>query len=108
MEKIPIVDLRAQYQTIGEEIRRAIDGVLESQQFILGPEVERLEKEAAAYLGCREVIGVASGSDALLLALMALGIGPGDAVLVPTFTFFATASAVARLGATPIASRQPR
>ena len=102
MAQIPIVDLRAQYRTVGEEIRHAIDGVLESQQFILGEEVERFEKEAAAYLGCREAIGVASGSDALLLALMALGIGPDDAVLVPTFTFFATASAVARLGATPI------
>lgn len=102
MAKIPIVDLNAQYQTIREEIRRAIDGVLESQRFILGIEVERFEKEAAAYLGCRDAIGVASGSDALLLALMTLGIGPGDGVLVPTFTFFATASAVARLGATPI------
>jgi dTDP-4-amino-4,6-dideoxygalactose transaminase len=102
MAKIPIVDLNAQYQTIRDELRRAVDGVLESQRFILGTEVGRFEKEAAAYLACREAIGVASGSDALLLSLMALGIGPGDGVLVSTFTFFATASAVARLGATPV------
>ena len=102
MAKIPIVDLNAQYQNIRDELRRAIDGVLESQRFILGVEVERFEKEAAAFLGCRDAIGVAAGSDALLLALMALGIGPRDGVLVPTFTFFATASAVAHLGATPV------
>jgi dTDP-4-amino-4,6-dideoxygalactose transaminase len=100
--KIPIIDLKAQYQTIREELRRAIDEVLESQQFILGPTVEIFEQEAASYLGCQEAIGVASGSDALLLSLMALDIGPGDGVAVPPFTFFSTVSAITRLGATPV------
>ena len=102
MVKIPIIDLKAQYETIRDELRQAIDEVLESQQFILGPAVEKFEREAASYLGCRDAIGVASGSDALLLSLMALDIGPGDAVVVPTFTFFSTVSAVTRLGATPV------
>jgi len=100
--KIPILDLQAQYQTIRDEARRAIDEVLESQQFVLGPAVEKFEREAAAYLGGKHAVGVASGSDALLLALMALGIGPGDGVIVPPFTFFATVSAITRLGATPL------
>ena len=86
--KVPLLDLKAQYQRIGAEIRRAIDEVLESQQFILGKTVRRFEAEAAAHLGCSYAVGVASGSDALLLSLMALGIGPGDAVIVPPFTFF--------------------
>ncbi|HEX9444985.1 MAG TPA: DegT/DnrJ/EryC1/StrS family aminotransferase [Candidatus Binatia bacterium] len=102
MAKIPILDLQAQYQTIRDEARRAIDEVLESQQFVLGPAVEKFEREAAAYLGGKHAVGVASGSDALLLALMALGIGPGDGVIVPPFTFFATVSAITRLGATPL------
>lgn len=102
MAKIPIIDLKAQYKTIRDEVRRAIDEVLESQQFILGPAVEKFEREAAAYLGSAHAVGVASGSDALLLALMALDVGPGDAVVVPPFTFFATVSAVTRLGATPL------
>jgi len=99
--EIPIVDLRAQYKTIQAEVRQAIDEVLQTQQFILGPPVRRFEEQMASYLKCSAAIGVASGSDALLLALMALGIGPGDAVLVPPFTFFSTVSAVTRLGATP-------
>jgi dTDP-4-amino-4,6-dideoxygalactose transaminase len=102
MIKIPIIDLQAQYRGIRDEVRRAIDEVLESQRFILGPEVEKFEQAAAAYLGCRHAIGVASGSDALLLSLMALGIGPGDGVAVPPFTFIATVSAITRLGAKPI------
>ena len=102
MAKIPIIDLKAQYKTIREELQQALDEVLDSQQFILGAAVEKFEVDAAAYLGARHAVGVASGSDALLLSLMALGVGPGDAVVVPTFTFVATATAVARLGATPL------
>lgn len=100
--KIPLLDLKAQYQSIRTEVRQAIDEVLESQQFILGPTVKRFEAQAATHLQCGAAIGVASGSDALLLSLMALGIGAGDAVLVPTFTFFSTVSSITRLGATPI------
>jgi dTDP-4-amino-4,6-dideoxygalactose transaminase len=100
--KIPLIDLRAQYRTIRAQVQQAIGEVLASQQFILGPRVQRFEERAAAYLDCRYAIGVASGSDALLLSLMALGIGAGDAVLVPPFTFFSTVSSITRLGATPI------
>jgi dTDP-4-amino-4,6-dideoxygalactose transaminase len=100
--KIPIVDLRAQYAGLRSEIRQAVDEVLESQQFILGPAVARFEEQMAAYLGCAHAVGVASGSDALLLALMALEVGPGDAVLVTPFTFFSTVSSITRLGATPL------
>ncbi len=99
---IPIVDLRAQYQTLREEIRSAIDAVAESQQFILGPAVRQFEAEMAAFLGANHAVGVASGSDALLLALMALGVGPGDAVITTPFTFFSTVSSITRLGATPL------
>jgi dTDP-4-amino-4,6-dideoxygalactose transaminase len=100
--RIPILDLTRQYQAIKPEIDAAICRVLESGRFILGPEVEAFEAEIAEYLGVKHAIGVASGTDALLLALKALGIGPGDAVIVPTFTFFATAGAVHNLGATPV------
>ena len=100
--KIPIVDLRAQYAGLRSEIRQAVDAVFESQQFILGPAVKRFEEQMAAYLGCEHAVGVASGSDALLLALMALDVGPGDGVLVTPFTFFSTVSSITRLGATPI------
>ncbi len=100
--KIPIVDLRAQYDHLRREIHEAIDEVLQTQQFILGPAVSRFEKQLATYLGCPFAVGVASGSDALLLALMALGIGPGDGVIVPPFTFFSTVSAITRLGAKPL------
>lgn len=99
---IPILDLKAQYQTIRSEVLQAIEEVLASQQFILGPVVEKFEAEAARYLQGTRAIGVASGSDALLLSMMALGIGPGDGVLVPPFTFFASVSCITRLGATPI------
>ena len=99
---IPIVDLRAQYAAIRDEVRSAIDEVTESQQFILGPAVSRLERQMGEYLGCRHAIGVASGSDALLVALMALGIGPGDAVITTPFTFFSTVSSITRLGAAPL------
>lgn len=100
--KIPIVDLRAQYAEMRAEVLSAIDEVVETQQFILGPAVSRLETQMAAYLNSRHAIGVASGSDALLLALMALRIGPGDAVLTTPFTFFSTVSSITRLGATPL------
>lgn len=100
--RIPIVDLRAQYGRIRDEIRKAMDEVAESQQFILGPAVQAFETAIAQYLNCAHAVGVASGSDALLLSLMALGIGPGDAVIVTPFTFFSTVSAIARLGAKPL------
>jgi len=99
---IPILSLVRQYATIRSEIDEAIHSVLESGEFILGPHVKQFEDEAAAYCGAKHAIGLASGTDALLLALRALGIGPGDAVLVPSFTFFATAGVVHNVGATPI------
>lgn len=100
--KIPILDLTRQYRAIKEEIDGAIYRVLESGRFILGPEVEAFEAEIAKYLGVKHAVSVASGTDALLLSLKALGIGPGDGVIVPSFTFFATAGVVANVGATPI------
>jgi dTDP-4-amino-4,6-dideoxygalactose transaminase len=99
---IPILSLVRQYDTIRSEIDEAIHSVLESGEFILGPHVKQFEDEAAAYCRAKHAIGLASGTDALLLALRALGIGPGDAVLVPSFTFFATAGVVHNAGATPI------
>jgi len=98
----PFLDLQAQFQGIRAEVMAAITRVMESQRFILGPEVERLESEIAEYVGCRFTISCASGSDALLLALMAVGIRAGDEVVTTPFTFAATAGAIARLGATPV------
>jgi dTDP-4-amino-4,6-dideoxygalactose transaminase len=99
---VPFLDLKRQYATIREEVERAVGAVLESQQFILGPEVERLEQEIAALCGTRHGIGVASGTDALMLALQAVGVKAGDAVLTSAFSFFATASSITRLGARPV------
>src|SRR5207253_1298795 len=99
---IPLVDVKAQYEPLLPRIREAIDGVLAAGDFILGPNVAAFEREAAGYLGVRETIGVANGTDALVLVLDALGIGPGDEVVCPSFTFYATAEAIARRGATPV------
>jgi dTDP-4-amino-4,6-dideoxygalactose transaminase len=100
--KVPLLDLQPQYTPIRDEILAAIARVCDSQQFIMGPEVEALEAELARAIGVGHAVGVSSGTDALLVALLALDIGPGDEVIVPAFSFFATASAVARAGATPV------
>ena len=102
MMKVPFFDLVPQYRLIENEIKTALDEVMHTQQFILGPKVEAIEEAIATYCHARYAIGVASGSDALFLALLALGIGPGDEVIVPSFTFFATAGSVSRAGATPV------
>ncbi len=101
-EQIPAVDLRAQYAAIGAEIRAAIEEVLAAQQFILGPQLAALEREVAQLCGRRFGVGVASGTDALVLALRVCGIGRGDEVMVPAFSFIATAAAVSLLGARPV------
>jgi dTDP-3-amino-3,4,6-trideoxy-alpha-D-glucose transaminase len=99
---IPLVDVKAQYEPLLPRIREAIDGVLASGEFILGPNVAAFEREAADYLGVRRAVGVANGTDALVLVMDALGIGAGDEVICPSFTFYATAEAIARRGATPV------
>ena len=99
---VPLLDLKAQYATIREEIRAAIDRVLEPQQFVLGPEVAVFEREIAAYSRCRYGIGVSSGTDALLVALMAIDIRPDDEIITSPYTFFASVGSIARLGARPV------
>ncbi|HSB08242.1 MAG TPA: DegT/DnrJ/EryC1/StrS family aminotransferase [Blastocatellia bacterium] len=100
--KIPLLDLGAQHSSIAGEIESAVKRVLDSQQFILGPEVRELERELAAYCQCSESVGCASGSDAILLALMACGVGPGDEVITTPFSFFATVGSMVRLQAKPV------
>lgn len=100
--KIPLLDLKAQYDSIRAEVRASIDRVCDSQHFILGPEVAALEQEVASFCGARFAVGVSSGTDALLAALMAIRIGPGDEVITTTYSFFATAGVISRLGARPV------
>jgi dTDP-4-amino-4,6-dideoxygalactose transaminase len=99
---IPHVDVKAQYAPLLGELKERMDAVLDSGRFILGPEVRAFEEEAAAFVGAAHGVGVANGTDALVLVLDALGVGAGDEVVCPAFTFFATAEAVARVGATPV------
>jgi dTDP-4-amino-4,6-dideoxygalactose transaminase len=99
---IPLVDTRAQYAPVLSQVLEALEGVLQSGVFILGPNVQAFEREAADYLGVPQTIGVANGTDALVLVLDALGVGPGDEVICPAFTFYATAESIARRGATPV------
>ena len=102
MPSTPLIDVKAQYERLIPQIQERIADVLESGVFILGPNVKAFEREAAAYLGVPRTIGVANGTDALVLALDALAIGPGDEVICPSFTFYATAESIARRGATPV------
>jgi len=100
--KTPLVDVKAQYERLIPQIQERITEVLDSGVFILGPNVQAFEREAASYLGVPRTVGVANGTDALVLALDALGVGPGDEVICPAFTFYATAESIARRGATPV------
>jgi len=101
-KRVPLLDLRAQYKHIREEVRAAVDRVMDSQMFILGAEVERLEESIAEYSHAQYGVGCASGSDALLLAMMALGIERGAEVVTVSYTFFATAGSIHQLGAVPV------
>ena len=99
---IPLTDVRAQYAPLLDELKDRIASVLDSGSFILGPEVKAFEEEAARFLGAGDAVGVANGTDALVIVLDALGVGPGDEVVCPSFTFYATAESIARRGATPV------
>ncbi|MDX9923741.1 MAG: aminotransferase class I/II-fold pyridoxal phosphate-dependent enzyme, partial [Ignavibacteriaceae bacterium] len=100
--KVPLLDLKPQYLALKDEIDAAMARVVDSQYFINGPDVAGLEKDINEYIECKYSVGVSSGTDALLLALMAIDIKPGDEVIVPTYSFFATAGVVARLNAIPV------
>ncbi len=100
--RVPLLDIKAQYKIIGEEIKKAIEEVLKSGHYILGPNVKRLEEEIAAYCGVKYAIGVASGTDALKLSLISMGIGKGDEVIVPPFTFISTVEVIIQMGAEPV------
>src|SRR5947209_9752888 len=100
--EVKLLDLQGQYLPIRNEIRRAMDEVCDEQSLILGPHVEKFERHLAEYCGTRFAIGVSSGTDALLCSLMGIGIQPGDEVICPSFTFFATAGSIARLCAKPV------
>ncbi|MFT3724529.1 MAG: aminotransferase class I/II-fold pyridoxal phosphate-dependent enzyme [Hyphomonadaceae bacterium] len=102
MKTIPFIDLKAQYQALEEPIQKQIQTVLSHGQFIMGPEVEELERRLAKFAGVKHAITCSSGTDASILAMMALGIGPGDEVIVPAFSFIATAETVLLVGATPV------
>src|SRR3954453_376975 len=99
---IPLLDLKQQYATIRDDVLRVTNEVYDSQYFILGPRVDAFERDFAAYCHSKYAVGVSSGTDALLIALMVLGIGPGDEVIVPAYSFFATAGVVGRLGGVPV------
>lgn len=100
--RVPLLDLKPQYQALKKEIDAVVSEVIESQYFIMGPKVDKMEQEFCEYLGAKYSLGVSSGTDALLLALMAIGIKPGDEIIMPTYSFFATIGVVARLNAVPV------